>query len=337
MEKYIQWIINNPFKVIFLTIIAIFSIGGGVSRLGMDQDYRVFFDKAFPPLDALELIHKTYNKNDNVLFVIEPKDGKVFSQETLAVVKELTERAWTIPYSNRVVSITNFQYTRSNNDDLIVSDLIVNPDSMTASDLAEAKNIAINEPTLRNRLISPGGHVTGVNVVIELPGKETTEAPTVVEYVRNIKRELNENHENINVYLTGIIMMNHAFPEASMSDMMTLVPIMYLVIILLIGFLLRSVWGTIATLMVITFSVVAALGMSGWLGINITPPSASTPTLIMTLALADSVHFLTFMFREMRNGKTKSEAIASSLRVNIQPIILTSVAPMIGFMGMNFL
>lgn len=336
LDKYSKWLVGNPYLILILSILTISIIGFGVTKLGMDQDYRVFFSKEFPPLEALDQIHKTYNKNDNVLFVIEPKDGTIFSKDTLAIVKELTDKAWTIPYSTRVESVTNFQFTRSDGDNLVVSDLVETPLNLNSRQLDVIKDIAINEPTLRNRLISTTGHVTGVNVVIELPGKTTSEAPAVVDYVRQMKAELQEKHPGVNVYLTGIVMMNHAFPEASMSDMMTLVPIMFLVIIVLIGFLLRSFWGTVGTLAVIMFSVVAALGMSGWLGVNITPPSASTPTLIMTLALADSIHFLIYMFREMRNGKTKSEAIVTSLKVNMQPIILTSVATIIGFMGMNF-
>ena len=90
-DKYSTWLVNNPYKILLFSFLFIIAVGGGVTKLGMDQDYRVFFSKAFPPLEALDLIHKTYNKNDNVLFVIEPADGQVFTPQTLAVVKSLTE------------------------------------------------------------------------------------------------------------------------------------------------------------------------------------------------------------------------------------------------------
>ena len=42
------------------------------------------------------------------------------------------------------------------------------------------------------------------------------------------------------------------------------------------------------------------------------------------------------MLREMKRGKTKYEAIKESLRVNFQPVFLTSISTVIGFLTMNF-
>ena len=73
--------------------------------------YRMFFSEENPQLNAFEQLQNTYTKNDNVLFVIAPQNGKVFTRETLSAVAELTREAWQIPYSIRVDSITNFQHT----------------------------------------------------------------------------------------------------------------------------------------------------------------------------------------------------------------------------------
>ena len=79
-----------------------------------------------------------------------------------------------------------------------------------------------------------------------------------------------------------------------------------------------------------------ALGLTGWSGVLLTPPSSIAPTLIMTLAVADSVHILVAMLREMRLGSSKHDAIVESLRVNLQPVFLTTLTTTIGFLSMNF-
>jgi len=58
--------------------------------------------------------------------------------------------------------------------------------------------------------------------------------------------------------------------------------------------------------------------------------------MILTLAVADCVHILTTFFYEMRQGVEKKKALQDSLRINFQPIFLTSVTTAIGFMSMNF-
>jgi predicted RND superfamily exporter protein len=138
------------------------------------------------------------------------------------------------------------------------------------------------------------------------------------------------------VRITGMAMLNNAFQESAMQDMATLTPLMYLVILLTMALLLRSAWATLATLIVIGFSVVGALGIAGYLGMSLAPPSTASITIIMTLAVADSVHLLVTMMSEMRKGKTRDGGMIESLRVNFQPVFLTSLTSIIGFLSMNF-
>jgi predicted RND superfamily exporter protein len=58
--------------------------------------------------------------------------------------------------------------------------------------------------------------------------------------------------------------------------------------------------------------------------------------MVMTLAVADSIHILVTMLRAMRLGESKHEAIVHSLTINMQPVFLTSLTTIIGFLSMNF-
>lgn len=135
--------------------------------------------------------------------------------------------------------------------------------------------------------------------------------------------------------MTGVVMLSNAFFEASIQDFMTLTPAMYLIIILTITFLLRSIGATVATVLVIVFSVAASMGAAGWLGLKLTPPSFASGTIIMTLAVADSIHILTTLFSALRKGMSREEAIHHSMRLNIGPVFLTSVTTAVGFLSMN--
>ena len=58
--------------------------------------------------------------------------------------------------------------------------------------------------------------------------------------------------------------------------------------------------------------------------------------IVLTLAVADSIHVLITMIQSMRKGSTKNEAIIESLRVNFLPVFITSLTTIIGFLSMNF-
>lgn len=335
--RYPQWVLRNRWLIIFLTLIVVIGAASGGRLISFTTNYRVFFSSDNPQLLAFEALEKTYVQNDNVLFVLAPENGNVFSREMLSVVEDLTEKAWQIPYSNRVDSITNFQHTEAEEDDLIVRDLVSDAATLSDEELETVKNLAINEPLLKKRLISTTGHVTGINVTVQLPRiNETTETPEVVNYARKLADEVRAAHPEIKVYITGMVMMNNSFSESSKNDMGHIVPMSFGLMLFLLALLVGGFTGTFATLLVIMFSIVSAMGLGAYFGMPLSPPSASAPTIILTVAIANSVHILVTLMHEMQLGKSKNDAIIESLRLNIQPVSLASFTTMIGFLTMNF-
>jgi len=232
-----------------------------------------------------------------------------------------------------------------------VGDLYEDAKSLSDEELARIKNISINEPLLLHKLISDKAHITAVNITMEFPkyimvkdadGNEvekladpTKQVTEVVVHVRKFKAYIEKTYPDITVYLSGIVMLNNAFGEATIYDMTHLLPITLLLILITVFFLLRSVSGTVTTFIVIVLSVVTAFGISGWLGIELSSPVMSAPIIIMTLAVADCVHILSTWITEMRQGKDKKSAMRESLRVNFMPVFLTSITTAIGFLSLN--
>ncbi len=336
-KNYAEFIIRHKIITVILSVMMVMAMGFGAQFLTFTNDYRVFFGEDNPQLLAFEELQDTYSKNDNVMFMLVPEDGKVFTNKTLEAVAWLTERAWETPHSSRVESLTNYQHTSAQEDDLLVEDLAFEPGDISDDELAKIRNIALNEPVLINRLISPQAHVTGVNITIELPGIDPiVENPEVVDFIRDLREQFQQKFPDIGVKLTGIIMMNQAFPEASQYDMTTLFPLMMLVFIVVLYFWVKGLSGTFTAFMIIVFSIIGAMGLAGWFDIALTPPSFSAIMIIPTMAIAHSVHVLMSYVLLMRRGESKHEAMVDSIRINMQPVFLTSVTTAIGFMSMNF-
>jgi len=331
------WVLRHRWWLILATLVLIPLAASGGRFLTFTTNYRVFFSADNPQLLAFEKLENTYTKNDNVMFVLAPADGDAFSRTTLAAVEALTKKAWQIPYSIRVDSVSNFQHTYADGDELVVRDLVTDAPTLSDEDLQRIRSIALNEPLLAKRLMSARGDVTGVNVTVQLPGKDSSsENPEVVAYARRLADEVRQAYPEIEVRLIGMVMMNHAFTEASQDDIQTLVPLSFAVMLTCLALLLRSLTSTLATLLVIGFSIVTAMGLGGYLGLPLTPPSASAPTIILTVAVANSVHILVTFLHGMRGGMAKEEALTESLRINLQPVLLTSLTTALGFLSMNF-
>ncbi len=334
--RYAAWILRYRWLVILATLLAVLAAASGGRHLSFSTNYRVFFSQENPELTAFESFQKTYTKNDNILFVLQPAEGEVFTPRLAEAMEWLTAEAWKIPYAIRVDSVSNFQHTRATGDDLTVEDLIRDGRDLTPSELAERQAVALAEPLLRDNLISPDADTTGVNVTIQYPELNINEVPQAVAFARGLADELRANYPELTIAISGVSMLNNAFAEAGQKDVQTLVPLMYGVLLLVMTIMLRSVSGTITTVLVIALSTLTAMGLAGHFGIKLTPISITAPTIIMTLAIADSIHILVSMFGLMREGLDKISALKESLRINFLPVTITSLTTIVGFLSLNF-
>jgi predicted RND superfamily exporter protein len=308
----------------------------GMRYLVFSNNSRMFFSKENPQLQALEALEKTYTKVENVLFILAPKSGNIFEKEPLAAIEFLTEQAWQLPYSSRIDSLSNYQHTKALNDDLVVSDLISDAETLSQEEIANIKKIALKQPMLLHSLIDQKGSVTAININIIKPDDGSYKIEKVNSAALQLQELMKDKYPSIDIYLTGGVMIDVAFGEAPAKDMKLLIPIMFALLLFLIVVSLRSIMATSITLLVIIFSTITGLGLAGWIGIVLTPASANAPIIILTLAVADSIHILVTVFYQMRTGLTKNDAIKESLRVNLKPVIITSVSTAIGFLTMNF-
>ena len=190
-------------------------------------------------LKAFEKIQQTYTKIDNVNFAVDPISGKANAPEVLAAVEELTDIAWQLPFSIRVDSLSNYQHTQVEGDDLIVRDLYSDAVSMNANEQVLIDNVSTTEPTLAGKIHDKQHRATSVNATIQMPGKSADEVAIVAAAARKMAAEIEAKH-NVKIRLGGVIFLNNAFLESSMLDMATLVPAMYLVILIVAYLLLRS-------------------------------------------------------------------------------------------------
>jgi predicted RND superfamily exporter protein len=323
--------------MILLCLIIVMAIGYGGKNLQFNTNYRVFFSEENPQLSAFDKIERVYIKTDNILFTVKPKQGDVFQPHVLKLLQELTADSWRLPYSQRVDSITNFQHTYAEEDNLTVTDLVgKDGEQLSQIERDSIKTIALMEPLLVGQILSPDATTTGINVLVNLPGKKMEEVPEAANAARALIEKYKTKYPSIEIRPSGMVFMNNAFVENSMKDMSTLTPIMFGTLIVIAVIMLRSVSATIATLLVIVFSTISAMGFGGWMSFPLSPPSAITPTIVLTLAIADSIHIIMSMKKAMQHGMKKKDAIIESIRINFQPIFLTSLTTVIGFLSLNF-
>ncbi len=335
LDRYVAAVLRRRWLVAALATLLMLVMTAGARFIAVTNDYRIMFGEDNPQLAAYDSLENTYSASNTALIAIAPREGSVFTRETLGTLEELTEAAWRAPYSSRVDSLTNYSHSEAFGDDLTVEPLVEDAQSLSDADLARIEGIALNAIEIAGRLVSHDGRVAGMAINFVLPENLDAAVVEITDYLNALLEQARTDHPDIAFYLTGDVVMNRAFADATQDDVRTLAPIMFFIIVAAAAFLLRSVFGTLSIVVVLVFVINTTMGFAGWIGTAFSPTNAGVPLIVMAVAVAHSVHVVAAALLGMRNGLDRNAAIAESLRHNAHPVFLTTITTAIGFLSLN--
>lgn len=325
-----------PAFILSMLFIALASVG--LKDFRMDADPRAYFSPDNKHLHRFQKLEDAYGRVDMVMFALEFKDGTLYNKKNLTLLKQFTKDAWqTLPYAQRADSLANYAYSWSVDDDLYVENLVDDPEKLNEQSIARIKTIAHNDPDIVNRLVSSKAPVAMVQARITLPNKDRVAEETVVaKAAHELAQKYEKANPQVHIALSGNMISDTAVINKGLEDSAKLIPLMYLIIFGLLFFFLRSFAAVFIIWLVTVSSTCAALGMAFHLGIALNMLSIASMNIVITVSIAHCVHLLNGYLHGYHSGHDKKDALIESLRVNLQPIFLTSFTTVLGFSSMNF-
>ena len=338
LESCISTILARRWLTILLSLLVMLALAAGATRLiVVDVDFRNHFGESDPHLIALEQLEETYALSDVVLVAVAPHNGTIFTQKTLVAIEELTEQLWRTPYATRVDSISNYTHSEGFEDELVVEQLIDEASSLSDTDIQRIMDIALGTEEVAGRFVSRDGRVAGLVVSIILPDDNRELAKReVTDYLYETIGDAGEKHTSIDYHLLGGLILNRVIGDALDDETAILGPIALGTMLLVALILIRSIWGTLAIVLMIATVIPSAIGFAGWTGLKLFGESGAAMFVLMAVTVAHSVHIIEAMAGGLRQGMTRTEAAAHAVRVDVWPIFLTSFTTAIGFLSLNF-
>ena len=336
LDRYVDAILRYPWRVVAGSALLMLAAAAGTGFITVTNDHLVLFRDDNPQRLAFQALENTYSASDRALIAVAPREGSVFTREALGALVELTEAAWGAPYSSRVDSLTNYSHSEAlGEDDLVVAPLVEDAGSLSDLDLTRIETIARGSVDLVGRLVADDGRTAGMAINFVLPEDHDLAVREIGEFLDSLLEHARASHPRIDYYVTGDVPLNRAFSRTTVSDLRTLTPIVFLIIVGLTVLLLRSMPGAAAVVAVLLFAVGTTIGIAGWRGVVFSPISSGVPLIVMVIAVADSIHVVTSVLSGLSCGLDRRGAIIKSFRVNAYPILLTSITTAVGFLSLN--
>jgi len=318
-----------------ISFISVIALAPGLTLFSEKYDVRIWFRETDPLIQTLNSFERQFGNDESIVIGLKAKGG-IFSPKAAKAVKEITEKLWLVPQVIRVESLSNYNYSHSEDDDIIVEPFFSsNGGEFTQEYLDNLKQIALNHPVMKNYLISKDGTSALIfaRLVTTLSGSPNYKL--ITEKTQEIAKYYNDV-EGLETHVVGEAAVNDAFRSVANSDAAVLMPILFGLIIVYLLITFRSFVAMLFPFGVTLFSLIMTFGTCFYMGFSFDSILSILPAILIAISIADSVHILVTYFNFRADSMTTREAAYMALHKNLIPTFLTSVSTMIGFFSLTF-
>ncbi|MGV8152167.1 MAG: efflux RND transporter permease subunit [Candidatus Nanoarchaeia archaeon] len=321
--KYASFVSKHPVTIILISLIISLILFGGISRINSEEiDFNTVLPDDMEELVAFEKMENAFGDSETFLVYIELEPSYSDSDEPedirdpriINYADVLSQQLLYLDYAQGVQSIS-FREKEKN--------------KIIPSTLFEQKKLLAN---IQHRdLINEDYSAMLIKLQLSKDvEKDLDEAiRQFYEVIDNTKKP-----SGVKVYAAGNSITDYELnniigPDSSKSAMLTFVLI--IVFLLLIS---RSVKYTILPLVTVVFALVWIMGLIGYFGI----PFNSIISSVLSMTIGIGIDFgiqLSMRFRQELVNNDKRTAMKNTIQNTLYPMVITVIAALVGFRAMS--
>jgi uncharacterized protein len=327
--------LDHPKRVIIISVLSMIIMAFGLRWLVLEDDMMKILPQDIESVETWNTIKDEFGSTDMMFIAFGNRGESVYNTETFKTLWDISEAIEAIPEVDEVMTISTSNRMDAEDGFLEVGDMQPSRD-LTNEELADIKLYLDDNTDIANRLVGNNGDF--LNIIVK-PFADVD----MDKFSNNIVKTADDILTNYEKHYGGQIYLMGTMPGVIRSDVNFLMRIGIIVMILILFLSLRSAPAVIMNLIVILSSVVAMLGFMGWIykltgsdKFLFSVLNTSMPIVLLTIANADGVHFLTKFFKKMRITKNVRESLTITMESLLLPIFLTSITTIAAFMAMIF-
>ncbi len=330
-EKITQSIIDHPNRAIMISILMVLVSIPGLFQIKSDFSYRIWYSEQDPLLQRYDFYEKLFGNDDSLVLGIYREEG-LYNEESLVHLEELTNDIWKVDSVIRVDSLTNFDYVDIVEDEIDVGAL-VDTQSIDQSYIEKLKKKVKDHSFIEENYISKDGKLSVIVAKIKPSFNSIADNELITKQIRALVEK--KGMENYKYQIIGTAILTHIFKEITQEDVGRLVPILFVIFTLILWMIYKNISGVLIPYVILITSIIMMMGLSGYLGIKVNTLSAVAPNILLTVAIADSIHLLTVFFIAKSHGNSVQSSVRHALIKNVYPTLLTSLTTCVGFLSFS--
>ncbi|MCW5889659.1 MAG: MMPL family transporter [bacterium] len=329
-ERYVRWLVRRAWLVLALVAVATALVASGLSKLRTEFSVEASLPEEHHFVQIDKTIRKEFGGRHALIAAVVPRQGDVWTPETLAVVRDFTLGALKLPdvIAQNVVSLAAPSVRHvEDRDGNITVDYLMRDVPQTPEEIAALRRNLESDPSLRGMLVTDDQKAA----IVAMDFWEGPQSQDIAQRVLDLIATF--EGRGVDIYAAGepIVALTDLGQSALIAKR---IPVTFIVIALMLLVSFRSVQGMIIPMLTATLSTVWALGLMGHTGIVIDTWNVAVPILLIAVAAAHSAQMLKRYVEEVvRTGDNKQAVIRSTVKIG--PVMIAAGATAaLGFMSL---
>lgn len=339
-----EWILRHRLLVTGLFALLVAFSFVGTKRIVMKTSFDDYFVSDDPMLLKTDEFKSIFGNDYYVAVLVKNKD--VFSKRSLTLIRELSnELKDSLSYADKVTSLTDLEFAVGTEEGMTIEQIVPQQIPSDAAGLKEIRRKAYSKPYLSKKLVSKDGTMTWIMVKLRpFPAdsvwKKTSDiAPDMVTGKEAGRIITKAKYAELSPNAAGMPYMSYEKFVYLKGEMGRLFAIAFLVSIVVMLVVTRSLRGVVAPLITSICALIIGFGIIGWTGLYIDMSTAMI-AVILTFAcsIAYNIHLYNFFkTRFVETGRRKASITDAVGETGWGVLLsgLTTVAAMMTFLSMS--
>jgi hydrophobe/amphiphile efflux-3 (HAE3) family protein len=339
VTRVYRFIAFNP-KIILagLAVLTLAALAGIIDVPGRTLRLKIetAIDKVLPHGSPDRVFYEDFQNRfgaDNLIYLgMVLEDGDVFTTEHLERIKSLTRQIGEVDGVRRVISLSSAPDIRWEDGELLSGGIYDEVPEDEAGLLALRERVMSN-PLHAGNLVSEDGQAVAFLVYPDEMSEPEFRSRRIDLEIERVGRE--GAPPGAKILLAGGPPIKAETSRTLQRDLLTFLPVGYLLMSLVGWLAFRSARGVLLSLSAISFGIVWTFSLMALSGRSLNLVTFIVPLLIQAVGFAYAVHVVAEHDDALREGEVGPTAVFHSLRRVAFPVLLTAATTAAGFASLT--
>jgi len=341
LERFFQ----HPWLIVGVIAVITVFFGIQLPKARMDNNIVSFLPDDNPAKINTRHLEEMYGDSTVAMVGLERPYGTVFDRDFLNRVREYCDAVEEMPLVKSVDSILSTQYITSDNESIIVTDLVGDDFSGTPEQIAELKRRIASWDLYRGSLVSDDLTSTQIMIKLNVPSELSGEQEVMdaLTEIRTLAKEMFSppgGKTIANVYTAGQTVVSAQITEGALGDLAFLIPFVVIVLLAILIISFRRFSYVLLSLITVLVAAIWSIGAMPLLGVKLTVLSVILPIILIAVGSAYGIHVISHYKDEVMNKTFTIEEyrafVLGIMRKLVKPVFLAALTTFAGFMSFCF-